>query len=177
MVKKVQQDAVRQVVEMHQDMNALDVDTIEKIAPAKEVPTTLELTKKQLAQKEGIPYIEPIRKMQAFGTLPEKLKGEHAHDWEYVKGIYENYIVSGEPLRFWYSKYPGDPDCMWEIPANRPVYVPRMIAKHLEEGQKYHTFGHVELPENRKQVDGFEQEFRPTGTHYRGKFRAIGAFS
>lgn len=168
---------VKKTLEMHEDMNALTVDAIEKMAPKVEVEPQIKLTAKQMAESEGALYIEPRRKLPPFGKISEELKKKRDYDWEYVKGIYENYVVNGETLRFWYCIYPGDPDCEWEIPANRPVYVPRMIAKHLEECQKYHTFDYVERPGASWKKDDFTHAFTPTGTHYRGKFRPIGAFA
>lgn len=175
MKKETQENLVKKTINAQEQMNALTVDKINKMAPAPEVDDEVPLTMKERAKLEGIQYITPKKSLQAFGKLPEKLKEDHARDWEYVKGMYENYVVSGEPICFWYSKYPGDQDHLWEIPCNKPVYVPRMIAKHLEEVQKYHTFTYVETNANRP--DEFTHQFAPTGTHYRGKFRAIGAFS
>jgi hypothetical protein len=91
--------------------------------------------------------------------------------------MYENYVINGEPVTFGLCVYAGDADYLWEIPANVPVYVPRMVAKHLEEVQKYHTFTYLENPMNNLRPDDFTHQFRVDGTHYRGKFRAIGAFS
>jgi hypothetical protein len=171
------ENVVSDVMNLHQTMNELSVDKINEMAPAAEVPVTLELTAKQRAKNEGVQYIEPRRKMQPLGKLPEKLQKQRNHDWEYVKGIYENYVVNGEPIRFWYVLYPGDPDCEWEVPANRPVYVPRMIARHLEECQRYHTFSYIQKPDQQWSTDDFTHQFSPTGTNYRGKFRSIGAFA
>lgn len=169
-------NAVEQVLEMHQDMNALTVDKINETAPkAQEVEQKINY--KKLAEKEGIQYIEPLRKLNAFGTLPDKLQKDRDRDWEYVKGVFENMVINGEPIRFWFSKYPGDPDCMWEIPCNRPVYVPRMIATHLETTMQYHTFDYVEKPTSHQRKDDFTHNFTATNTYYRGKFRPIGAFA
>lgn len=168
---------VENVIESQAEMNELTIDKINEVAPkAEELEPQTKLTAKEIASREGVQYIEPTRKLSAFGTLPEKLKKEHARDWEYVKGVFENNIINGEGISFWYSKYPGDPDCLWTIPANRPVYVPRMIATHLEHAMKYHTFDYIEKPDFRKKKDDHVDEFSVTGTHYRGTFRAIGAF-
>jgi hypothetical protein len=169
---------VEKVVQMQEGLNNLTVDEINKTQDVEIEPSK---AAREAAKREGALYLEPTRKMQAFGKLPEKLKAEHKKDWEYVKGIYENYVVNGEPVKFWFSKYPGDPDCLWEVPCNQPVYVPRMIAKHLEEVQKYHTFTQVASTAEPAAMTSDDCQnmkwFRPTGTHYRGKFRPIGAFS
>lgn len=175
-MKKTSKELVESTLEMHKDMNALTIDKIEETAPEAQVEE-LKLSKKEQAKMEGALYLEPIRRLRAIGTLPEKLKKDHARDWEYVKGMLENYIVNGEPVRFWYCGYPGDQDCMWEVPANKPVYVPRMIARHLAETMKYHTFGYIDKPQEKLRVDDHVEMFAATGTHYRAMFRPIGAFA
>lgn len=167
-------------VEMQQDLSTLTVDRVEQLAPKVDAEIQEE-SLENIAKREGIPYIKPKRRLSPpIGTLPEKQKHEHQRAWEYVKGIYENYVINGEPITFSLCLYPGDADFLWEIPCNIPVYVPRMVAKHLEEAQKYHTFSQIAAttdpaPMSLGEVDGMRW-FRPTGTHYRGKFRPIGAF-
>ena len=179
-MKKETENLVKNVANMTTEMSHLTVDKINETAPVIEV-AELRMTAKEKAASEGVRYIEPKRKLQAFGKLPEKLKKEHERAWEYVKGIYENYVVSGEPIEFWYSEYPGDPDCLWEIPCNVPVYIPRLVAKHLEECQKYHSFSRLDNNVDPRPMTANEVKemrwFYPSGTHYRGKFRAIGVFA
>lgn len=175
-MKKTDKDLVHSTLNMQRELNELTQDVINEIAPeADEVE--VQLTTKQLAAKEGIPYITPKRTMQAFGKLPEKLKAEHKRDWEYTKAIITNEVINGEPLSFWYSKYPGDPDCLWEIPTNRPVYIPRMLAKHLEEIPQYHKFDFIQSDSNNWKADEFTHRFTPVSTIRRYTCRPIGAFS
>ncbi len=175
--KKKDIDAVKEVLSMQKDLSNLSVDKVNQIAPVAEEVEDRPMTARERATLENALYIEPKRQLKAFGTLPEKLKKEHAFMWEYVKGVYENIIVNGEAITFWLSLYPGDPDNLWEIPANRAVYVPRHVAKHLEECMKYHTFDFLKIPESRWRPGDAMETFSPIGTHYRGKFRAIGAFA
>lgn len=170
------QEAVKEVLEIQKDLNALSVDKVNEIAPEAEV-APLELTAKEKAKMERCRYVEPKRQLQAFGKLPEKLRAEHKHAWEYVRGMYENYMVNAEPITFWLSLYPGDPDNLWEIPANQPVYVPRHVAKHLEEVMKYHKFEFLEKPKDKWRPGDEMEYFAPVETVYRGKFRPIGAFA
>jgi len=175
-MKKDLTNMVSEVAQQHAHLSTLSVDAINKMAPEAEAPE-LEMTMKQRADAEGARYIVPTQKMPAFGKLPEKQRKDHERDWQYVRGLYENYTVIGESIKFWFSKYPGDPDCLWEIPANVPVYVPRMIAKHLEEAQVYHSFSEFHESSQPVHADAVLQQFRPTRTHYRGKFRPVGAFA
>lgn len=183
---KKQVELVESLINVQADMNALTVDKINETAPkAVEVEAQVQLSAKDIARMEGVPYIEPYRKLAAFGKLPDKWKAKHARDWEYVKGIFENEVSKGESIKLTFSKWPGDPDCMWEIPANKPCYVPRMIAKLLSgerdedtgmESMNYHSFSHIEKAPQAWQKDDFTTQFVATGTYSRGKFRAIGAF-
>jgi hypothetical protein len=168
---------VKSIGSLQESISTLTVDEINKKAPDAE-PEIQEMSLKERAKLENVRYIEPKRRLSPpLGTLPEKLKAEHKHAWEYVKGMYENYVINGEPITFSYCQYPGDADYMWEIPSNTPVYVPRMIAKHLEEIQKYHQFEYREKTNNSWRPDDFTHQFNVTATHYRGKFRALGAFA
>ncbi|MGE5685183.1 MAG: hypothetical protein ACM3ZS_08585 [Nitrososphaerota archaeon] len=180
-MKKDVDSLVKNVAEMGHEISQMSVDKINEMAPQ---PTEkeLRLTAKQKASEEGVPFIEPQRVFKAFTAVPEKFKKAHAYSWEYVKGIYENYVINGEPLKFRYNgEIPGEDDAEWVIPCNKPVYVPRFIAKHLEECQKYHSFSQVDGNSDPRAVASHEVEsmrwFAPTGTHFRGRFRAIGAFS
>jgi hypothetical protein len=179
---KKQEALVNNVLEKQVHMNSMTVDKITEMAPpAEELEPQVKMTNREMASKLGLLYIEPKKTLPAFGTLNPKQEREHAYDWEYVKGIFENPIISRESVKFWYSKYPGDKDCLWEIPPNRPVFVPRMIAKHLEGVMQYHTFSEVGINSDPPVCGSGEIEcmdwFKPTGTHFRGKFRAIGSFS
>jgi hypothetical protein len=177
-MKKAEKEIVESVAANQENLDSLSVDNIKKTAPAAKQKDPQKESLKKRAEIEGAKYIEPKRRMSPpVGKLPDALKKQHAHDWEYVKGIYENYVVTGEPLTFSLCLYPGDPDYMWEIPANTPIYVPRMVAKHLEETQAYHSFGYMEKSSQDWKVNGYTHQFAVTGTHYRGKFRPIGAFS
>jgi hypothetical protein len=185
-MKKDAKDLVKDVANLQQDLNKLTVDVINETAP-KVVDTEVQtkMSKKELAKLEGVPYIEPVRKLKAIGTLPEKWRAKRERDWEYVKGIFENEVCRGEPIKFTFSKWPGDPDCVWEVPANRPVYVPRMIAKHLSGEQdedtgikamEYHSFDYLTKHASNIEVGKEMESFCTTGTYSRGKFRALGAF-
>ena len=176
-MKKQSESLIKGALEIQADLNSLTVDQINREAPKAIEQIPQEMSLKERAKLEGARYVEPKRLSPPLGKLPESLKKEHNHAWEYVKGIYENYVVTGEPLTFSYSVYPGDADYMWTVPANVPVYVPRFIAKHLEECQAYHTFNYVEKNSSDWKTNDQTHQFKVTGTTYRGKFRPIGAFA
>lgn len=184
-MKKETEKLVEGSLAVQENLNRMTVDEINRTAPLVE-PTPQAESLEEIAKREGCLYIKPKRRLNPpLGSLdncknPEKIKKEHARAWEYVKGIYENYVISGEAITFSLCLFPGDADYLWEIPCNRVVYVPRMVAQHLEEVQKYHTFSQLATtsepsPMSMGDVDGMRW-FRASGTHYRGKFRPVGAF-
>jgi len=85
-MKKETENLVKNVAEMGHEISQMTVDKINEIAPKPE-EKELTFSMKQKAEAEGIPYIEPKRRLQAFGKLPDKLKKDHERGWEYVKGI------------------------------------------------------------------------------------------
>jgi len=181
-MKKETEKLAKATVSLQEDLSKLSLDEINRSAPSDE-PEAQEKSLEMIARNEGAIYVKPKRRLSPpLGSLdsckhPEKIKKEHERAWEYVKGVYENLAIPGEPLTFALRLFPGDADYLWEIPCNVPVYVPRMVANHLEEAQKFHTFGHVQKPPTHWQQDDFTHQFQPTGTHYRGKFRPLGAFA
>ncbi len=181
---KKEKNAVESVLELQSSMNELTVDKVLADAPKVE-ETELKIDYKDIAKREGIRYIEPYKKHPPIGTLPAKWKIMHARDWEYVKGVFENYESAGESFKFTFCKWPGDPDCHWEVPAGIPVYVPRMIAKLLSgekdeqtgiKAMEYHQFGHQPLPSSSLRPMSEMEQLAVLSTSCRGKFRALGAF-
>lgn len=175
-MKKETEKLAKAAVSLQEDLNKLTVDHINETPDVE--PEIQKESMESRCQAEGIRYIKPKRRLSPpLGSLPTKQKDEHKRAWEYVKGIYENFAIPGEAITFSLCLFPGDPDFLWEIPANVPVAVPRMVAKHLEETQKYHQFAYQELPSNAQTVDNFTHSFKVSGVSYRGKFRPIGAFA
>jgi hypothetical protein len=188
-MKRDNERLVKDVVSLQESMNSLSIDAVNERAPLpeeQEIPPSL----KQKALKEGAIWLEPKVKLQGFGKLKAEWKKHHAHDWEYVCGIFQPENIAGrpsmEPKTFWFCKWAGDPDCLWEVPVNRKVYLPRMVALHLSgerdpltgmEAMKYHSFDYLQSPETYWRPDQFTHQFGPTGTHYRGRFVPIGVFA
>lgn len=175
-MKKETKKLVEDTLSLQEDLNKLSVDAVNEVKG--DEPEMQEASFENICKREGVPYIKPKRRLSPpIGILPKKLKQEHARSWEYVKGIYENLDNPGESIVFALCVYPGDADYLWEVPANTPVAVPRMVAHHLEAVQQYHTFDHKKVGDNLIYTDHFTHEFTVTGVKFRGKFRAIGAFA
>lgn len=167
---------IKSTINAENELKELTVDNINKTKP-----TEPDFQKKSLEKKyedEGVKYIKPSRRLSApMGKLPDKLKKEHKRAWDYVKGIYENFAIPGEALSFSLCLYPGDPDYLWIIPTNIPVAVPRCVAQHLEEVQKYSIFDYRERNSSEMHEDAFTHRFIVSGNKYRGKFRPLEAFA
>jgi len=176
MSKREQVNLVENMIENQRNLNEFNQERVNEVAPKPIESEPQELTLKQIAKNENVQYIEPKKQIKGLGILPDSLKKEHAFMWEYVKGIFENRAIVGETLKFWLKLYPGDPDCLWEIPANRPVYVPRMVAKTIDETMIYHKFDYIQKDTSRMAKNNFAEEFSVVETVRRGEFRPIGAF-
>ena len=157
-------------------VDAKEIEELKETVKAEETAPQTELTRAERA-KSNARHLTPVKKFKPIGKLDPKWQKEHDYDWEYVEGVFENILSPGETTRFWFCKYPGDPDCYWEIPCNIPVSIPRMIAKHLETIDSYHKFTFVERPPMEWRSDDFTSTFQPLSKEFRSRFRPIGAFN
>lgn len=190
-MKKDAATLVKQVSNLNSDLNTLTQDKVNEIAPASDDYAETKLTSRQMAARDGVRYIEPKKRLPAGNH--EKLKPEwrakRDRDWEYVIGIFHGEIInntpSREPKSFWHKKWAEDAFCLWEIPTEEPVYVPRMIALHLSGGKdedtgmecmKYHTFDYKERPQAYQRPGDYQHQFTAVSTNYRGRFVPIGGF-
>lgn len=170
------ENLVKSTLKNEKELKELTVDNINKVK-AKE-PNFQNKSLEAKYENEGVTYIKPSRRLSApMGKLPDQLKKEHKRAWDYVKGIYENFAIPGEALTFSLCLYPGDPDYLWTIPTNIPVAVPRCVAQHLEEVQKYSIFDYRERNSSEMREDAFTHRFIVSGNKYRGKFRPLEAFA
>ena len=169
---------IEKTLEIEKDLSGLNQDKINELAPPEPEEKWEDFNRhvKERCKLENALFIEPTRRLPKIGKLPEKLKKEHRRDWEYIKAMVENQIINGEPIQFWFCKYPGDEDMLWSIPCNKPVYIPRMIAKHLEETPQYHKFEYKERQASDLRSGEFIENFTPTQTERRYRCRPIGAF-
>jgi len=81
-------------------------------------------------------YLEPIQKIPTGAPRNpqyEKVHGSLEYLMEYVVGVFESQMIGGN-LKFDLAEIPGVDYCRWEVPVNKPVGVPRYVAKHLQKG-------------------------------------------
>lgn len=108
----------------------LSESTLEKRKEDADFQTKLS---KQEIKHDKTPYLKPERYISSspkekFNPLWEKLR---ERDREYVKVIVENNEVKGESVALWYKKWPTDNAEFWQVPVNKPVYIPRGVADQL----------------------------------------------
>lgn len=124
-----------------EEMKNLTVDEINK-APLTEVEPQTKMSKEEVEHYDA-PVIKPTRSFPAHSKPSSKEKKERERGWELVKCIAENVEIYGEKIEFWLNKYLGDPTHFWEIPVNKPIYLPRFVAEHLAT-RTYHRFKMVD---------------------------------
>lgn len=122
---------------MREDMSKITMDAVAGV-PLAETDVQTKMTKKQIEEYDA-PVIKPSKSMPSTGKPLDKEKAMREDGWKYIKVIAENNEVVGERVDFWHKKFAGDPIYYWEIPVNKPIYVPKHIAQHLSE-RKYHVF-------------------------------------
>ncbi|HEX5553450.1 MAG TPA: hypothetical protein VFX43_09400 [Chitinophagaceae bacterium] len=121
---------------MQEQMSALTQDAMQS-APLHEVEAQTKMTKKQVEEYDA-PVIRATKSMPSTGkALPQEAQARE-DGWKYIKCIAENNEVVGEMIEFWYKKFSGDPIYFWQVPVNKPIYLPKHVAQHISD-RKYHV--------------------------------------
>lgn len=98
--------------------------------PEKAQEQRITLTEKQ-KKFPNSKYLEPVVTIPTRGNKHPEMEKQREYLTEYVEGIFESIHIHGN-LEFYLTGLPGDPYCKWSIPPNKPIAVPRFVAKHLE---------------------------------------------
>lgn len=134
---KVTAKGLENVEKLSEQMSSLTQEEIKKAPMANEEPVML-LSKEEIAAYDA-PVIQPSRSFPTKSKPNPKEAKERRRGWEYVKCIAENLEIINEKIEFWHNKFLGDPCYFWEVPVNKPIYLPRFIAEHLST-RHYHRF-------------------------------------
>lgn len=115
-----------------QSFNPLD-----ELAPLpEETEPQVPMSKKEM-KKDDAPYIRPKKTLAATNTPKsptvwnKRWQKMHDRDWEYVKITAENHELIGGSIEMWTREYGCDPAHFWDIPVNRPIWVPRLVARKI----------------------------------------------
>jgi hypothetical protein len=106
-------------------------------APVNELEPQTKMTKAKILEADA-PKIVPSMTRTANGKKKPEQDAIRKRGWEYIRVIAENVELPGEKIEFWHKPMWAGEDChFWQIPVNRPIYVPRFVAEHIRS-RKYH---------------------------------------
>lgn len=158
-------------------------DAVSEMNKVREMPmaTSVEL-KAQIteAQKKdpSVKYLEPSIRIPTGGKRHPEAEKQREYMWEYVKGVYENMMVGGEGISFYLTGLPGDDYCRWDVPANKPVALPRFVAQHLSKGLQWREFKPLERNQepHAYQENDMMKPFENMIIKKRGTFQPLSAY-
>jgi len=122
-------------------------------------------------------YVEPKHRIPTAGVKHEEWEKQRELLHEYVVGIFESQIIQGK-IEFWLTGLPGDDYCLWSIPCNKPVGVPRFVGQHLSKGlswKEMKPLGRDNEPQSFYEEDMITP-FTKFETKRRGTFHPINAY-
>jgi len=126
----------------HWNESIKSFDPFNASGPVEEKEPQTRLSTREAKDMEA-PYLKPIRSInrpnhdKAKVYWNEAFQKYHDEDWEYVRCIVENNEIIGEDVEVWTCKYGRDPAHFWKVPVNKPIMIPRLLAKQLAKCQ-YH---------------------------------------
>lgn len=142
--------------------------------------TTEEKTLKISEFKKKFPdatFIEPAVRIPTGGIPHPEMEKQRAYLHEYVVGVFESQLVGGM-LDFFLTGLPSDDYCRWKIPVNKPVGIPRYVAKHLSEKLAWKEM--MPLGRDNEPQSFYEEQmmapFAKFITKRRGTFHPINAY-
>jgi hypothetical protein len=104
-------------------------------APKAEVEAQTQMSTREIANSKDI-YLKPLKTIGTKEAFNEKFREAYNYDKEYVRVIAENRELIGESIQIWTKPYAGVRAEYWEVPTNKPVYVPRYLAEQMK--RKYY---------------------------------------
>ncbi len=102
-----------------------------KMPAAKETEPQTKLSSKELDKAQDV-YIKPNKTVSCREKFNEKYRDEYNFAAEYVHIIAEHKEIIGELVELWTKPFAGVPAEFWQIPPNKPVWVPRYVAERIK---------------------------------------------
>jgi hypothetical protein len=121
---------VKQVEDLSNAVN--DMHKAMETTPTKQEERKMQISEFQKKHPD-VKYIEPSQRIPTGAShcpAYHKAYGSLEYLLEYVTGIFESQLV-GATFEFDLGTIPGEDFCRWSIPTNKPIGVPRFVAKHL----------------------------------------------
>lgn len=168
---------VRQVEEVSNAVN--DMHKAMEQTPSVQDEKKVRLTEFQKKFPDA-KYIEPTYRFPTQGVKSAKyheINGSLEYLTEYVVGIFESQIV-GQTFSFDLGEIPGEDYCRWTIPTNKPIGLPRYVAKHLSKNlcwKEMKPLGKNQEPQAYNEED-ITVPFTNFETKRRGTFHPINAY-
>lgn len=115
-------------------------DSLDPKVPVEQVDPYTKLSKRQMALADA-QYVTPVKivnrveggKHNAKNYFNEAHRPLYKKDWEWIKVVIENKESIGHPVEKWTAEWGCDPAMFWIIPTNRPVYIPRFVARSIKK--------------------------------------------
>jgi len=105
-------------------------------APKVETEQQTKLSQREIEKNNDL-YIKPKRQIGSKEKFNEKYREAYEYAKQYVNIIAEHKEIIGERIEMWTKPFAGLPAEEWEIPTNKPVWVPRYVAEQISRA-KYH---------------------------------------
>lgn len=103
------------------------------------------ISQKEIEKSSDV-YLKPKRSIPSREKFNERFRESYNRDKEYVHYTVQHEEIKGETVELWTKPYPGLPAEEWAIPSGKPVWIPRYVAKKLEEGCVYHRLRTEDRP-------------------------------
>lgn len=132
--------AKEQFDKYEQNIKDLTLDRMNE-APVLEMEQQTKLSSREIDKSKDV-YIKPVRSIGAREKFNERFRDEWNFQREDVQIIAENKEIIGEMIETWTKPFPGVQCEFWQIPVNKPVYVPRHVAERIK-ASSYHRM-HME---------------------------------
>lgn len=142
------QKADEHFTKFEEQVKSLTHDEVSK-APTQETEPQTKLSNREI-DKSDASYIKPVRAIFSKEKFNENFRKERDEGWKYVKCIVENNEIIGERIEKWTKRWPGEPAHFWQIPVNKPIYLPKFLAEELQNCC-YHR---LVMEESQQNVEG-----------------------
>lgn len=84
-------------------------------------------------------HIKPSKSIGCRNKFNEDYRSQYEYMKEYVHIIAEHRELRGQTIELWTKFWPGVAAEYWEVPVNKPIWVPRYVSNRIKECG-YHTF-------------------------------------
>jgi len=135
--------AKQQIDAFEEQIKQLTLDRMNE-APKQELEPQTKMSQNEIAKSKEI-YLKPAKSIGP-GVHPktgerekfnEKFRDDYNFQKEYVHITAEHKELIGETLEFWSKPFPGMNMEFWQVPTNKPVWVPRYVAEQISR-RTYH---------------------------------------